>query len=282
MTSKRNTIGIMQGRLSPVIDGKIQFFPWHTWQREFSLAKDNGFASIEFIFDCDRFQDNPLWTDRGIEQVKKATVENGVAVDHICADYFMARPFVRVDASGREASIEVLKKLIAQAAKIGAVGIEVPLVDNSRIQDDQEAAIVARSIQAVLPVAEQCRMEIGLETSLPPGRFKALLEQIDHPLVKANYDSGNSASLGFDTAEEIGALGAWISNVHIKDRVLGGTTVALGTGNADFHKTFRALADIGYAGPFVLQAARASDGDEIKNARHNLQFVRRLIETYLS
>jgi hexulose-6-phosphate isomerase len=35
-------IGFMQGRLSPMIDGRIQSFPWDYWENEFSLAKEIG------------------------------------------------------------------------------------------------------------------------------------------------------------------------------------------------------------------------------------------------
>ena len=50
-------------------------------------------------------------------------------------------------------------------------------------------------------------------------------------------------------------------NVHIKDRLRGGTTVPLGTGNADFGRIFAALARTGYRGNYILQTARATDGD---------------------
>ena len=50
-------------------------------------------------------------------------------------------------------------------------------------------------------------------------------------------------------------------NVHVKDRVLGGTTVPLGTGSADFEAVFAALAQRNYQGNFILQTARAADGN---------------------
>ena len=40
-------IGIMQGRLSKPINGKIQSFPKNSWENEFYLAKDIGFELIE-------------------------------------------------------------------------------------------------------------------------------------------------------------------------------------------------------------------------------------------
>ena len=48
MTSR---IGIMQGRLSKPLNGKIQSFPLNTWEKEFYLAKEIGFELIEWVLD---------------------------------------------------------------------------------------------------------------------------------------------------------------------------------------------------------------------------------------
>ena len=61
--------------------------------------------------------------------------------------------------------------------------------------------------------------------------------------------------------EEISAYAPRILNVHVKDRLLGGTTVPLGTGAADLAKTIRLIEQSGYRGQYVLQTARATDGD---------------------
>ena len=48
-----NKIGIMQGRLSPPIDGRIQAFPINDWESEFEKASKIGFDCIEWIFDME-------------------------------------------------------------------------------------------------------------------------------------------------------------------------------------------------------------------------------------
>jgi len=50
-------------------------------------------------------------------------------------------------------------------------------------------------------------------------------------------------------------------NVHIKDRMLGGTTVPLGTGNANFEVIFSELSRLNYEGNFILQTARATSDE---------------------
>jgi hexulose-6-phosphate isomerase len=92
-------------------------------------------------------------------------------------------------------------------------------------------------------------------------------------MLKANYDSGNSASLGYDVRQELAAYGNRIGSVHIKDRIRGGGTVPLGTGNADLPALFTELAATEYAGDFVLQVARELPGNEIAWARQNREWV---------
>ncbi len=99
-------------------------------------------------------------------------------------------------------------------------------------------------------------------TALGPFDFANLLDRIQDPLVKVNYDSGNSSSLGFVPAEEFAAYGERIGSVHIKDRVRGAGTVPLGTGDADLPAVFAGMARIRYSGDITLQVARSEPGSE--------------------
>jgi hexulose-6-phosphate isomerase len=95
----------------------------------------------------------------------------------------------------------------------------------------------------------------------------------------ANYDSGNSASLGYAPRAEFAAYGHRIGSVHIKDRVRGGGTVALGTGDADFQALFESLESVGYARDFILQVAREEPGDEVAWASRNLAWLTGRLKT---
>lgn len=251
-------LGIMQGRLSPRVNGKIQAFPQEHWAEEFSHAATLGLSSIEWILETP-LETNPLWTDEGLARITEQIRQTGVRIDFVCADYFMESPLMRMSPDDLKRNQSVLRKAIDQSAKLGARGLEIPCVDASEIRSRQDEDELASAIAPCLEHAAQRNIQLGLETSLPPERFRDLLERIGHPSLKANYDSGNSASLGYDPAEEIAAYGGWISNVHIKDRVRGGSTVPLGSGDADIPKVLRLLKKADYRGDFVLQAARGAD-----------------------
>jgi hexulose-6-phosphate isomerase len=149
----------------------------------------------------------------------------------------------------------------------------LPFVDESSIRTPEEEAAVAEVMRQALPAAEHAGVELHLETDLDPEAFRHFLSLVPHPLVKVNYDSGNSASLGYRPSEEFAAYGERIGSVHIKDRVRAGSTVPLGAGDADFDALFAGLRSLGYSGDFVLQVARGPEGEEIEWARRNRAFV---------
>ena len=94
---------------------------------------------------------------------------------------------------------------------------------------------------------------------MPPAELAPFIARFPHEVFGINYDIGNSAALGYDCAEEIAAYAARILNVHVKDRVRGGTTVPLGTGAAELAKAIRSIEQAGYSGQYILQTARAAD-----------------------
>ncbi len=271
-------IGIMQGRLVPPLDNRIQCFPRGIWQEEFTLGAQAGIDTIEWIYDLYGADVNPLATDSGLEKMKSLTAGTGVQVLSICADYFMDRPLLRATPGEIAERMVVLDWLLGRGQLLGINRMVLPFVDASRIDTDAEMEAVIDLLGKILPRAGQCNIEIHLETSLPPQRFAAMLEKLPHPNLKANYDSGNSSSLGYKPAEEFQAYGTRIGSVHIKDRVFGGGTVAPGSGDADFASLAASLKMVQYAGDFILQVARGEAGDEVNWIRKNRQFV---IDTFL-
>jgi L-ribulose-5-phosphate 3-epimerase len=266
-------IAIMQGRLVPPTDGRIQCFPRERWQDEFALASAAGLDAIEWIYDLYGADVNPIATNDGLTMIESLSAASQVQIRSVCADYFMEKPFLRSTETEVAERIETLAWLLGQCAMLGVRRVVLPFVDASRIDSDAEFREVVAVLRRVLPDLDATGVELHLETSLPPDRFADLLAQLPHPKVKVNYDSGNSASLGFRPAEEFAAYGDRVGSVHIKDRVLGGGTVPLETGDADFDALFTALADTAYQGDFVLQVARGMPGDEVAWARQNRGFL---------
>ena len=270
-----NEIGIMQGRLSPRIDGKIQAYPASTWQKEFEIAQEIGYAAIEWIVEKP-VETNALMTDSGKAEIKKIIASTGVRIDYVCADIFMQQPLVRMTEETKSQNKDYLIEILKNAKEVGALGVEIPFVDNSSIKNDKEKQEFIDAMQDAFKLAKDLDLKISLETDLSPFAFRELLEAIGLDFVQANYDIGNSASLGFDPKEELEAYGKKILNVHVKDRKLGGTTVPLGTGSADIQGVFQKLNEIGYAGGITMQAARGENDIDI--AKEQLSYTLEIIE----
>ena len=79
--------------------------------------------------------------------------------------------------------------------------------------------------------------------------------------------------MGYDIKDEFSAYGHRIGCVHIKDKLLNGPTVALGTGIADFQLLADCLENINFTGDIVLEAARGISGEELTWAKNNRSLV---------
>lgn len=262
----------MQGRLSSPERNKIQSFPKTAWREEFSKAHLAGLGHIEWIFEEDEWEKNPISHEEGLEEIQELIRTTGTEIISVCADYFMDLPYFSVSDNKRKEHSEKLIWLIHQAAEIGAKYIDIPFVDASRIPSQDEFPLVMEFLQSSLPYAERKNITLALETSLAPDEFITLLRLLNNQYVQANYDTGNSSGIGYDCVEELETYGKWIKTVHIKDRLLNGSTVPLGTGSARFDLFFPELAKLRFAGPIILQAAREQD-DEVTTAIKNRLFV---------
>lgn len=254
----------MQGRLCAPEDGRFQSFPRTGWDHEIALAPQVPLRGIEWIYDLFGEGVNPLETPDGRKALRSNLKQHGVKVVSICADFFMDCPLAHPDPATRACRTAKLEWLISVCPEMAIERIVLPFVDASKIADNCSLGTVINVLHSMLPKAQAAGVELHLETDMGPAAFRAFLNEIDHPLVKVNYDSGNSSSLGFRPAEEFAAYGERIGSFHIKDRILGGKTVPLGEGDADFDSLRAGLIDIDYRGDFVLQVARGEPGDELR------------------
>ena len=256
-------IGVMQGRLLPKFKGQYQAHPVNYWQEEFPIASSLGLTCIEFILDYNGYEENPLMTVEGIEEINNISKKNNVYVKSICADFFMEAPLHSESQEISDFSKNVLIKLVKNAKNIGIKNIVIPCVDQSSLKDEKDIYLFIKALRYLIKQVEHFNINLSLETDLPPKIISSLIKKIDSKIVKVNYDTGNSASLGYDVKEEFLEYGNSISDIHIKDRFLNGNSVFYGTGNFNSKDFIDCLKDINYNGPIILQVYRDDEGLEI-------------------
>jgi len=249
----RYPLGTMQGRLVAKYKGRYQAHPKGYWRNEFEVARDEGLELIEFILDHEDAAENPLLADPNT--IMRVADDTGVQVRSICADYFMEAPLQR-DDNGHD----VLARLLDNATTMGVRDIVIPCVDQSSLATTAEAEAFVTALRPHAEKAGRVGVNLALETDLAPRPFADLLGAVGHPAVTVNYDSGNSAALGFDPAEEFAAYGARITDIHIKDRTRGGGPVVLGEGDCEFDLVFKLIATSSFDGPIIMQAYRDDEG----------------------
>ena len=260
----RDRIGFMQGRFSPLINGRIQAFPWEFWQDEFIIAQENQFNLMEWTLDQEMLYDNPLLTFSGQSKIKNLCEKYSIEIASLTGDCFMQSPFWKKEGVERESLQNDFVNIIEASSNVGISMVVLPLVDTGRLESLEQENILIDFLQSKINFFKTLKVKIIFESDFASDNLIRFIDSLDPEFFGLNYDVGNSASLGMNPSEEIETYGHRIMNVHIKDRLLGGTTVPLGFGNANFDAVFSALAKINYSGNYILQTARDKNNEHTK------------------
>ena len=250
----------MQGRLCDCVEGKIQAFPWQNWESEFAAAKSINLRLIEWTLDQEKLYENPLMTVEGQKKIRRLCQKFDIFIPSLTGDCFMQRPFWKARGQTKTDLQSDFLKIAQSCSLVGIQMIVVPLVDNGRLETTEQENILIDFLLKNEDVFASHNLKIIFESDFTPAKLARFLERITSSQFGINYDTGNSAALGFNVVEEFMAFGNRVANVHVKDRVLGGTTVPLKAGNADFETVFSELSKQKYQGNFILQTARAVNG----------------------
>lgn len=266
-------IGVMQGRLSPRPEHRLQAFPHQSWPEEFALAKRLGFSYIEWIYEAERAQENPIASAAGRAAIAACVAESGLPVGSVCGDYFMIHRLSGGTESSRRENAAALAELVRWTRALGATRILLPLLETSAVDTPELKAQVTESIRSVCPALETYDVVLGLEMEIPGREYAELIQGVGHDHVRAYYDTGNSTAQGLDIETDVLPLLPFLAAVHLKDRMAFGTSRPFGQGNANFDGFFAVLARAGYCGDFLTQ--HYFDADPEASAAHSLSFVRR-------
>ena len=254
-------IGFMQGRLSPLINGRIQAFPRENWKGEFPTAHQIDIHLMEWTLDQERLYENPLLTKTGQAEIRALCQRYNLGIPSLTGDCFMQVPLWKAQGAERMALEHDFVEIAKGCAAVGITMMVMPLVDDGSLENVAQEDYLVDFLKSQEDFLAAHGLKVIFESDYVPQELARFITRLDSDLFGINYDTGNSAAMGFNPHDEFLAYGERIFNVHVKDRVLGGTTVALGTGSVNFDVVFAGLAQINYQGNFILQTARAVDGD---------------------
>lgn len=266
-------IGFMQGRLCEPVDGKIQAFPWRDWESEFSIASSIDMHLLEWTIDQERLYENPLMTAEGQKIIRQLCQLHDLSIPSLTGDCFMQQPFWKVEGQVRTDLQSDFLKIVQSCSLVGIQMIAVPLVDNGSLDTTEQEDNLIGYLLANKDFLTQQNVKIIFESDFAPAQLARFIKRLPPTHFGINYDMGNSAALGFDPVEEFKAYGPYILNVHVKDRMLNGGTVALGEGSVHFTKVFSLLKTIKYNGNYILQTARSNEGQHLELISKYIKFI---------
>jgi len=255
------SFGVMQGRLSHQGTRGYQGFPWDTWKNEFSLAADRRLEHIEWMLDPVKVMDNPFIAETS--ELRELTHETGVNVVSLCANFLMDNPFDLGDSY----PWKILDALLFPMQEVGVRSLIIPCVDKSSLRAEASYERFVKASCALEKELKETNIRVSLETDLDPVNFSILLDDLDPDFFSVNYDIGNSSFLGYRFEEEFDCYGIRISNIHIKDRLLGSRSVPLGQGNADIIGVLARLKEMKFNGPATMEAFRDDNGLRVLDAQ---------------
>lgn len=247
--------GIVQGRLSPPIDGKIQEFPMNSWDKEFETAKKIGLSHIEWIITKNELFNNPIFTK---------DVSN-LPISSICCDHLIDKNIQEYDFL--ESNLELL---CTKLEENGIGFLSIPLLEESNMEDDARRKKFIKNINKFHKKHKY--VDFIFETELTPGKTAEIVNSNEFFFV--TYDTGNITSYLKKHDSYITLLKEKIVNVHIKDRTFDGKTKHFLSGDTDFKSIFKLLSAVKYNGLYTLQLARDKDGEEAEYIEKTLKKVK--------
>lgn len=263
--------GVVQGRLLPQVGDFIQNFP-DDWREEFRIAKRVGASHIE-------------WIDGAPNMISSNVIIQGADIDDlevpisgICLDWLMLTRHVM---NHKISENFMFKLMIKRAQEKGINRLVLPFLESSSLAvvrelDPKVFMSVIENFDVLLQ--EFPDVIFSIETDLDiDGMQEFICGLTDGKNFGVTFDIGNLTKLGYDLERHVGFYGDFIDSVHIKDCMVGGPSVPLGTGETPLNimKRLIKLSSIEY---FTFQTARDHRMSDEDTFKHNVNIIERVLD----
>ncbi len=187
----------------------------------------------------------------------------------------------------------VLKTLRDAGVTVPAFGVEqfTDDVDANRRKFEFAKALGAGILSAdpspesfdnLETLCEEFDIEIAIHNHGPEARYDKVADTLDavsgrNPKIGACVDTGHALRSSEMPDEVIRRLGERVVLVHLKDWRVGGDEQILGEGDMDLAGVAKALKEIGFAGPLIIEYENSPD-NPVPDMKKGLANWRRAVE----
>ncbi|MBE3583444.1 MAG: sugar phosphate isomerase/epimerase [Limnochordaceae bacterium] len=267
-------------------------FRGYPWRRAVEKAAEFGYTGLE-LSTVHLPADNPL---AAVPAAVDLARRYGVPVGALSFGAQLAQ----ADPAARQQSLENAIRFIRTAGQLGiplvnggVAGLVGPRWDaygdnGSRLATDQTYAWVEEGLKALDEAAAEAHVKVTLEIHMNSVHDTAattlrLIQESGVQHVVANLDAGNMYATPHaeEATAAVALLGKHLGYVHLKNcrRIPGTNTYdyswTLAEGDLDHYRIFKALAEIGYAGPMTIEYCGA--GDPARAAAEDIAYVRKVL-----
>lgn len=232
----------------------------------FARMKALGFDFVELLV--------PEPGELDLAETRRALADAGLAVV-LAARVNLDRNLSSADPVRHRAGVDYLRYTVDCAVGLGATIVGGPLTGNPLVfagrppQPVAEDERLARKDRCVVGLREAGAVALAAGVSLaiePLNRFESdvlcttaqaieLLDAVDHPGVRMMLDTFHMHMEEASIAEAIRLAGSRLVHFQANENHRGFP----GTGSTDWVEVFRALHEVGYAGPVSLEPFRRDD-----------------------
>lgn len=241
----------------------------HPIEEAIAEAKQAGFEALELCIGKTGLL-SVTTTEAECKQIRKLIDQSGLVVESLASgmswDFCPTHP----DLAVRNEAIALHKAALERCAWLGCTSlllvpgaIRIPwMPEFPSVPYEQAVQYATEAVRAMLPVAEECRVEICVENVwnglfYSPLELRSFIDSFESPWVKIYFDIGNVLGYHQDPADWIKTLGKRIGRVHAKDfkRSVGNMDgfVDLGEGDVCWPEVTAALKDVGYSRTVIAE-----------------------------
>lgn len=242
-------------------------------EQKFQRAAHLGFDGIELITREDpRMHGMMALEDAGRSELVRLCAHDDLLISSLSLATWREANCLTTDLEEWQRGKQHLIEAMAAANALDCDGILLPHFGPMEPKlDDPRLAENCRGLRECAFAAEDPELLLCVECTVDEETMQGIVEMADHPQVGIYFDIGNLTAQGFDTADQLRALGEGVKMIHIKEA----GAPLLGEGNVDMPAIADAVRDIHYDGWLVFETAPTDD--PLAAAEHNLAELRKYL-----
>jgi sugar phosphate isomerase/epimerase len=240
-----------------------------------------------------------------LARVRKEAASRGLAIPMMCN----SPDFTQPDPAARAREVEVTRDMFRVTAELGGRYCRVLSGQNRPgLREDEAMKWVIDCLWELVPHAEKAGVVMCMENHYKDGlweypefaqshrRYLAILDAVDTPWLKAQYDPSNAVVAGEDPYALLDRVLPRVATMQASDRYLEGGTIedlrkmaadaqhgyakfirhgVIGRGLNDYDRIFSTLARAGYSGWVSIEDGDGPTVEEgVENLRQSARFLR--------